>query len=78
MALVLYTCPGSKPIIATLRVGCSHKVNFHLRLLRTGLEERISGDISTVAVSRREIDPSVDQTFSSVILKRVVQYVPLS
>ena len=49
----------------------------HLRLFRTGLEERIRGDISTVAVSRREIDPGVDQTFPSVILKRVVQYVSL-
>ena len=76
MALVLHTCPGNKPMI-TLCVACSHKVTFHLRLLRTGLEERISGDISTVAISRREIDPCVDQTFSSVILKRVVQYVAL-
>lgn len=77
MALVLHTCHGSKPSKAKLCVGCSHKVTFHLRLLRTGLEERISGDISTVAISRREVYPSVDKTFSSVILKRVVQYVAL-
>ena len=50
---------------------------FYLRLFRTGLEERICGDISPVAVSRWEVDPSVDQAFPSVVLKRVVQYVPL-
>ena len=51
---------------------------FYLRLFRAGLEERICGDISSVAVSRGEVDPSVDQTFPSVILKRIVQYVSLS
>ena len=50
---------------------------FDLRLFRTGLEEGICGDISPVAVSRWEVDPSVDQAFPSVVLKRVVQYVPL-
>ena len=50
---------------------------FYLRLFRAGLEERICGDVSSVAVSRGEVDSSVDQTFPSVILKRVVQDVPL-
>ena len=50
---------------------------FYLRLFRAGLEERICGDVSSVAVSRGEVNPSVDQTFASVILKRVVQYVSL-
>ena len=58
------------------RVLTTHPL-FYLRLFRTGLEERICGDVSPVAVSRREVNPSIDQTFPSMILKRVVQYVSL-
>ena len=79
MALVLHTCPDSTPMTTSIVMGCQPKGTrpLHLGLFRTGLQERICGDISAVAVSRREVDPRIDQTFASVILKRVVQYVSL-
>ena len=70
--------PRQQTYCSNIVYGLAELVTLHLRLFRTSLEERISGDISTVAVSRGEIDPSVNQTFPSVILKRVVQYVSLS
>ena len=69
--------PRQQTFDSNILHGLSQLVTLHLRLFRTSLEERISGDVSTVAVSRGEIDPSINQTFPSVILKRVVQYVSL-